>query len=174
MRGSTCFLQAPANSSARFVRLPAVLYLQEPFRWLYEALPQLPWLARPGPSQSTPLSVYRLLKDLVRVQGLRIQAREEVESAKAYVQILVNSFFSRESVLQNLRVRQAPTRALRREPRVDDSREKCPVRHRGGLQTQRASPAAGLGCQRCQHIISKGDGAACRIVEGTVRDPATG
>ena len=85
---------------ARFSRPPKVLYLPEPFRWLYEALPELPWLARPAPARSTPLSVYRLLKDLVRVQSLRIQAREEVESARAYDQILVNSFFSRESVLR--------------------------------------------------------------------------
>jgi len=42
----------------------------------------------------------RSLKDLLRVQGLRIQAREEVEGARAYDQILVNSFFSRESVLR--------------------------------------------------------------------------
>jgi len=88
------------TSIARFVDGPKVLYLQEPFRWLYEALPQLPWLARPVSPQTTVRSVYRLLKDIVRVQGLRIQAREEVESAKAYNRILVNSFFSRESVLR--------------------------------------------------------------------------
>src|SRR5437762_979139 len=79
---------------ARFIRAPKVLYLQEPFRWLYEALPQLPWVARPAPGWSTPLSVYRLLKDAVHVHGLRIQAREEVEGARAYDRILVNSFFS--------------------------------------------------------------------------------
>jgi len=85
---------------ARSVRLPSLLYLQEPYRWLYEALPQLPWLARPAPRRRTALSVYRSLKDLVHVQGLRIQAREEVENARAYGQVLVNSFFSRESVLR--------------------------------------------------------------------------
>jgi glycosyltransferase involved in cell wall biosynthesis len=89
-----------ATSIARFVDGPKVLYLQEPFRWLYEALPQLPWLARPAPPRTTPRSVYRLLKDIVHVQGLRIQAREEVHSAKAYNQILVNTFFSRESLLR--------------------------------------------------------------------------
>lgn len=88
------------TSIARFLGGPKVLYLQEPFRWLYEALPQLPWIARPAPPRTTPRSVLRLVKDIVRVQGLRIQAREEVESAKAYNQILVNSFFSRESVLR--------------------------------------------------------------------------
>jgi len=85
---------------ARFVRLPTVLYLQEPYRWLYEALPQLPWLAYPASPRMTPLSMYRSLKDFVRVQGLRIQAREEVTNARAYGQILVNSLFSRESVLR--------------------------------------------------------------------------
>jgi len=96
--GSCLFFRVPPI--ARFVQLPTVLYLQEPFRWLYEALPQLPWLARPAPSRSTPRSVYRLLKDLIRVQGLRIQAREEVENARAYGRILVNTFFSRESILR--------------------------------------------------------------------------
>lgn len=97
--GSACqFFRA--TSIARFVAGPKVLYLQEPFRWLYEALPQLPWIARPIPARTTPRSIYRLVKDIVRVQGLRIQVREEVESAKAYNQILVNSFFSRESVLR--------------------------------------------------------------------------
>jgi hypothetical protein len=62
---------------ARFTRLPKVLYLQEPFRWLYETLPKLPWLALPRSSRPTPRSVYRFLKDLVRVQALRIQAREK-------------------------------------------------------------------------------------------------
>src|SRR5207244_3225678 len=38
--------------------------------------------------------------DAVHVHGLRIQAREEVEGARAYDRILVNSFFSRESVLR--------------------------------------------------------------------------
>jgi glycosyltransferase involved in cell wall biosynthesis len=85
---------------ARSVRLPTILYLQEPFRWLYEALPRLPWLARPAPPRLSPRSIYRSLKDLVYVQGLRIQAREEVENARVYGQILVNSFFSRESVLR--------------------------------------------------------------------------
>ena len=85
---------------AQSVRLPTVLYLQEPYRWLYEALPQLPWLARPASPRIGPLSVYRSVQDLVRVQGLRIQAREELKNARAYRQILVNSFFSRESVLR--------------------------------------------------------------------------
>ena len=85
---------------ARFTRAPKVLYLPEPFRWLYEALPQLPWPARPAPVRSTPLTVYRLLKDIARLQGPRIQAREELENARAYDQILVNSFFSRESILR--------------------------------------------------------------------------
>jgi len=56
---------------AQSVRLPTVLYLQEPYRWLYEALPQLPWLARPASPRIGPLSVYRSVQDLVRVQGLR-------------------------------------------------------------------------------------------------------
>src|ERR1700712_5602163 len=33
------------TSIGRFSPLPSVLYLGEPYRWLYEALPRLPWLA---------------------------------------------------------------------------------------------------------------------------------
>ena len=37
------FFRAPPIG--RYVTIPRVLYLQEPYRWLYEALPRLPWIA---------------------------------------------------------------------------------------------------------------------------------
>jgi glycosyltransferase involved in cell wall biosynthesis len=84
------------------VKIPALLYLQEPYRWLYEALPVLPWLAIPRPdgSRFSWEHLKALLNDFVQVQGLRLQAREELANAKSYKMILVNSFFSRESVLR--------------------------------------------------------------------------
>lgn len=87
----------------QYVKIPKVLYLQEPCRHLYEALPLLPWVALPSRKQ---LGVSRLkycksfIRDLIRVQGLRFQAREEFESVKSFGSILVNSLFSRESVLR--------------------------------------------------------------------------
>ena len=84
----------------RLVDLPSVLYLQEPFRWLYEAMPRLPWVA-PDPASGLGLRRWRrAAADQLRVWGLRVQAREELRNARAFDRILVNSFFSRESVLR--------------------------------------------------------------------------
>lgn len=83
-------------------RLPSVFYLQEPYRWLYEALPSLPWLALPdsGTNPYTPKNLKRLLRDIINVQGFRLQAREERNNAAAFGKILVNSLYSRESILR--------------------------------------------------------------------------
>lgn len=92
------------TSIARYARIPSALYLGEPFRWLYEALPELPWIALPLPAGRAWRIRYRHLKrfvrNLVEVQALRVQAREELLSARAFSRILVNSHFSRESVLR--------------------------------------------------------------------------
>lgn len=98
---NTCrFFRAPMIG--RHARLPSVLYLQEPYRWLYEALPRLPWLAlaredQPGLHPSTWRAAFL---DWRTVRNARVQAREEVASATAFTRILVNSYFSRESVLR--------------------------------------------------------------------------
>jgi glycosyltransferase involved in cell wall biosynthesis len=87
---------------ARFLKLPKVLYLQEPFRSLFEALPRLPWLA-PPPSELRLLSLGRLREEALdrrTLHNARIQAREEVRNAAGFDRILVNSFFSRESILR--------------------------------------------------------------------------
>ncbi|MEA2175641.1 MAG: hypothetical protein QOD00_3233 [Blastocatellia bacterium] len=89
------------TSIARHAKIPGVLYLQEPYRWLYEAMPQLPWVALPAPDTLLSASYWKdYLRDFFKVQGLRIQAREELLNARAFDAILVNSFFSRESVLR--------------------------------------------------------------------------
>jgi glycosyltransferase involved in cell wall biosynthesis len=86
----------------RYVTLPKALYLQEPYRWLYEAMPRLPWAAPPPPGDGwwRPARLREALRDRVRLPALRIQAREERDSAAAFDAILVNSLFSRESVLR--------------------------------------------------------------------------
>jgi glycosyltransferase involved in cell wall biosynthesis len=90
------------TSIGQHTRLPGVLYLQEPYRWLYEALPQLPWAALPAPHRHWRSARYwkRFGRDLLRTHALRVQVREEVTNARAFGTILVNSFFSRESILR--------------------------------------------------------------------------
>jgi glycosyltransferase involved in cell wall biosynthesis len=90
------------TSIGRFSKIPTVLYLQEPNRDLYEASPKFPWAALPRRSRRmwTPYSIRRRLKDLVDIRALRLQAREESDNAAAFGRILVNSYFSRESVLR--------------------------------------------------------------------------
>jgi glycosyltransferase involved in cell wall biosynthesis len=88
---------------ARHIRLPSVLYLQEPCRWLYEASPRLPWLALSPDGYSSrysPRFIRRWLYDWVSLSAARVQAREELRNAKAFTSILVNSLYSRESVLR--------------------------------------------------------------------------
>jgi glycosyltransferase involved in cell wall biosynthesis len=86
----------------RFVSIPSVIYLGEPYRWLYEALPRLPWLAPPDRSASLlkPSTLKAAVADWKLIRNLRLQAREEFENAAGFSGILVNSYFSRESVLR--------------------------------------------------------------------------
>lgn len=90
------------TSIGRFAKTPAVLYLQEPFRWLYEALPQLPWVARPRGAWSPwrPSTYRAAFVDMRVLRNNRAQVRDEVMNAKAFRRVLVNSYFSRESVLR--------------------------------------------------------------------------
>jgi glycosyltransferase involved in cell wall biosynthesis len=82
----------------RCLQIPKVVYLQEPRRRFYEALPELPWAA-PAPAKSQAVTgLPRLLASTLRLQGFRVQMREEKENAKNFDRVLVNSFFSRESV----------------------------------------------------------------------------
>jgi glycosyltransferase involved in cell wall biosynthesis len=86
----------------RYVTIPKVIYLQEPYRLLYEAAPIFPWVA-PVLSKGfwhSPQKLKSLLFDFLAVQWLRIQAREELLNAQVYDEILVNSYYSRESVLR--------------------------------------------------------------------------
>src|SRR5437868_6537567 len=82
--------------------LPKVLYLQEPYRWLYEALPRLAWVGEPRIESpwTSPKAAKRSVRECVRIQALQLQASEERSNAATFDRILVNSFFSRESVLR--------------------------------------------------------------------------
>ena len=94
-----------ANSSSfsymahigRYVKLPKVIYLGEPFRYLYEAHPKFLWNA---PSAEKNILKYFIsrLAHLYKMYKFSYMGREEYISAESYDYILVNSFFSRESV----------------------------------------------------------------------------
>ena len=88
---------------ARHTRLPSVLYLQEPYRRLYEAQPRLPWPALSPdeyPSRYSPRFIRHWLADWIFLAAMRVQGREELQNAKGFTSILVNSLYSRESVLR--------------------------------------------------------------------------
>ena len=96
----TLFRTSPIG---RLTNLPSVLYLQEPYRWLFEALPKLPWAFPNREPALRPLSVSTWTskwRDLQRVWAARLQLTEEIRNAKGFSRILVNSLFSRESVVR--------------------------------------------------------------------------
>ena len=87
---------------ARFVRAPRVLYLHEPQRVLYEAMPTWPWilprLAAAGWARPRLLIGHLALR--VRLRYFAALAREEARNIAAYDRVLANSLFSRESMLR--------------------------------------------------------------------------
>lgn len=86
---------------ARFVDIPSVIYLGEPNRWYYESLPELPWLAPEiDGSLLNPATAVRVTRELMANRHIRILARQELLSARAYDLILTNSLYSRESILK--------------------------------------------------------------------------
>jgi glycosyltransferase involved in cell wall biosynthesis len=84
------------TSIGRFTSLPSVLYLQEPYRWLYEAMPDLIWAAAPRDA-----SLRSRFVNNRHVKDARVQVREEINNAKAFDRILCNSYFSREGILRS-------------------------------------------------------------------------
>lgn len=99
-----------ANSSLSFyvpyimrhLRMKKVLYLQEPCRFMYEAWPVLPWVssAPEDLEQAHLFQPRQFIADYPTLQTLRLQAKQEWLNAQACDRILVNSYFSRESVLR--------------------------------------------------------------------------
>lgn len=86
----------------RFWTGPSVLYLQEPHRWLYEAAPVFPWLGTPTPESIGERLTFpaRATLEAVRAHRRSQRARYEIENAQSFDRVLVNSLFSRESVLR--------------------------------------------------------------------------
>lgn len=86
----------------RYLQIPAVLYLGEPYRPLYEAMPVLPWAALESFWAKGRHLYYqkRFWKDLWYERKLRVQVREEAHNAAAYTKVLVNSYFSNETFVK--------------------------------------------------------------------------
>ena len=86
----------------RHVRMPKLLYLQEPCRGLYEAAPILPWVAGAEEhlERADSLGPEQFKVEFPRLQALRLQAMQEWTNVRAYDEVLVNSYFSRESVFR--------------------------------------------------------------------------
>ncbi len=86
----------------RYLKAPKLLYLQEPHRAYYEALPRLPWIDLPEEVQRSwsPRGLKTRMRDRIDLRAARLHGREELANASAQDQILVNSLFSRESVLR--------------------------------------------------------------------------
>ena len=93
--------QFAVSSIGKAAALPGLLYLGEPKRRLYEAQPELPWIALPpAGNRLQPAYLKRWFMNLVNVQRDRVQARAELEGVRAYQRVLVNSYYSRESLLR--------------------------------------------------------------------------
>lgn len=86
----------------RHVRLPKVLYLQEPRRPSYEAMPILPWMegVTENLSQAKLFSIFGLTIDYPALQSLRVMGRQEWLNVRACDSVLVNSYYSRESIMR--------------------------------------------------------------------------
>ena len=89
---------------AKYVKLPSVIYLGEPYRWFYEAMPTLPWIVpHEAPKRKLVFDVLRSLftrQTETDLDSIQLQARTELAYANAFDQILVNSIFSRETILR--------------------------------------------------------------------------
>jgi glycosyltransferase involved in cell wall biosynthesis len=94
-------LYQSVSSIGRYVRLPKVIYLQEPTREFFEAMPDPLWNALPPADSYLSPAYYRdYVRDLIKTQTWRAMLREEVLNAKAFDAMLVNSFYSRESIMR--------------------------------------------------------------------------
>ncbi|WP_129127976.1 glycosyltransferase family 4 protein [Geomonas oryzae] len=85
---------------AKYVGLPSALYLGEPYRWFYEASPELPWIEPHLETGFTLESFKEQVRSWLVLRTIRLQARAEVDNAKAFDVVLCNSIYSRESILR--------------------------------------------------------------------------
>lgn len=93
------YLAAPMI--ARHVKCPSLIYLQEPIRAIYEFDENHPFWGLPTEGISMIKKHIKYLENDLILQGYRVKAREEYRNVKAFDKILVNSYFSHESVMRS-------------------------------------------------------------------------
>lgn len=96
---NSCFYYA-VPFIGRFVNIKKVLYLGEPFRFFYEAMPHYVWQAPPSLFKNLFRRSYwkAFLADFWAIHQYRVQVREEKISYDSFDKVLVNSIFSAETV----------------------------------------------------------------------------
>jgi glycosyltransferase involved in cell wall biosynthesis len=98
---NSCFYYA-VPFIAKYIKIPKVLYLGEPFRFFYESLPRIVWEAPMGANGKLLRRSYWLpfIEDLWVERKNRVQLREERANYEAFDKVLVNSIYSAESCLK--------------------------------------------------------------------------
>ena len=91
---TSCVISAVPPLAHELGGLPCALYLQEPKRQLYEAMLHQRWAAPEA-------GFFGVMIDALKNAHQRLQMREEIKDARAYDRILMNSFYSRETVLRS-------------------------------------------------------------------------
>jgi glycosyltransferase involved in cell wall biosynthesis len=99
---NSCMFFRTTSIGRHYSGLPKVLYLQEPYRWLYEATPNQPWTAneRDAGWWYRPRGIFEESRRSALMRLWAIQIREEIRNASAFDSILCNSLYSRESILR--------------------------------------------------------------------------
>ena len=82
----------------QFIKIPKILYLGEPNRYLYEAMPEQIWEAPTSNlSKLTPKFWVYMFSDTWRTNKFRVYVREERKNFQAFDKVFVNSYFSMEN-----------------------------------------------------------------------------
>ncbi len=96
---NSCFFYA-APFISRYVHIPRVLYLGEPYRYFFEAHPYSFWEAPEVVNQYSILNKkywWEWFKDLWKIRAARVQLHEERINIESVDTLLVNSYFSSDS-----------------------------------------------------------------------------
>ena len=82
----------------QFIKIPKILYLGEPNRYLYEAMPEQIWEAPTSNLSKLTIRFWvYMFSDTWRANKFRVYVREERKNFQAFDKVFVNSYFSMES-----------------------------------------------------------------------------
>ena len=91
-----CFLVA-ISPIGQSIKIPSVMYSQEPKRPLYEAGAEFIWRASEPSHSHSPKRMMARSRETIKVADSRVEVRNEWKNVVAFDQLLVNSYFSREA-----------------------------------------------------------------------------